>query len=68
MHDRAHLAALLTRAAVIEAARQRAAKAGDTVAETACERELEGLRRAYYAAASEGASRGRSGSESVRGA
>ena len=34
-------------AAILEAARQRASKAGDVTAETAALRELEALRRAY---------------------
>jgi hypothetical protein len=51
MHDdRAHLAAILTRAAILEAARQRASKAGDVTAETAPLAELAKLREAYRAA------------------
>ena len=49
--DRAHLQALLTKASILEAARQRAAKANDRVAETAALLELDALRRAYHAAA-----------------
>jgi len=50
MHDRAHLQALLTRAAIVEAAHQRASKAGDTDAKTAAVFELDQLREAYRAA------------------
>jgi hypothetical protein len=51
MHDdRVHLAAILTRAAILEAARQRASKAGDVTAETAALLELAQLRQAYRAA------------------
>jgi hypothetical protein len=46
--SRAHLAAILTGAAILEAARQRAA--GDVTAETAALLELAKLREAYRAA------------------
>ena len=50
--NRAHLAALLTRASVLEAVRQRAAKANDHTAELAALIELDALRREYRAAES----------------
>ena len=48
--DRAHLQAILTKASVLEAARQRAARAKDVAAETAALLELARLREAYQAA------------------
>jgi hypothetical protein len=48
--DRAQLQAILTKASVLEAARQRAARAKDVAAEAAAQLELARLREAYRAA------------------